>query len=232
MTRAPDPYDLPFPAARPLATTPSRVRDRRRPAPRLAARRPAVAGRAPGNRTHPRTPNPTWKPNHDPDPEATAMTLTINDTTMTSDQTPHTARHAPGRNGWEVSWLPGQTLDRNTAITAMILADTAAECRPARGAPALAAHPGLGSRTRPDRHPTRSAAASQPPRDPDPQQEHASGQPTGRQPTDQPANPAASPAGRRRATRPTAAAANGSAAALPGRLPAARGRAATGPARL
>ena len=55
------------------------------------------------------------------------MTLTINDTTMTSDQTAHTARHAPDRNGWEVSWLPGQILDRNTAITAMVLADTAAE---------------------------------------------------------------------------------------------------------
>jgi hypothetical protein len=55
------------------------------------------------------------------------MTLTINDTTMTSDQTAHTARHAPDRNGWEVSWLPGQTLDRNSAITAMTLADTAAE---------------------------------------------------------------------------------------------------------
>ena len=55
------------------------------------------------------------------------MTLTINDTTMTSDQTAHTARHAPGRNGWEVSWLPGQTVDRNTAITAMILADTVGE---------------------------------------------------------------------------------------------------------
>ncbi|HLQ53127.1 MAG TPA: hypothetical protein VK162_02515 [Streptosporangiaceae bacterium] len=27
----------------------------------------------------------------------------------------------------QVSWLPGQTLDRNTAITAMILADTTAE---------------------------------------------------------------------------------------------------------
>ena len=26
-----------------------------------------------------------------------------------------------------MSWLPGQILDRNTAITAMILADTAAE---------------------------------------------------------------------------------------------------------
>ena len=55
------------------------------------------------------------------------MTLTINDTTMTSDRTPHTARYAPDRNGWEVSWLPGQPLDRNTAITAMILAGTTAE---------------------------------------------------------------------------------------------------------
>ena len=55
------------------------------------------------------------------------MTLTINDSSMTSDQTAHTARHAPDGNGWEVSWLPGQTLDRNTAITAMTLADTTAE---------------------------------------------------------------------------------------------------------
>jgi hypothetical protein len=55
------------------------------------------------------------------------MTLTIGDTAMTSDQTAHTARHAPSRGGWEVSWLPGQVLDRNTAITAMILADTIAE---------------------------------------------------------------------------------------------------------
>ena len=54
------------------------------------------------------------------------MTLTINDTTMTSDQTVHTARHASDRNGWEVSWLPGQILDRNSAITAMVLADTTA----------------------------------------------------------------------------------------------------------
>jgi hypothetical protein len=55
------------------------------------------------------------------------VTLTINDSSMTSDRTAHIARHAPDRNGWEVSWLPGQTLDRNTAITAMILADTTAE---------------------------------------------------------------------------------------------------------
>jgi hypothetical protein len=46
---------------------------------------------------------------------------------MTSDQTTHTARHTPSRHGWEVSWLRGRTLDRNTAITVMILADTAAE---------------------------------------------------------------------------------------------------------
>jgi len=52
------------------------------------------------------------------------MTLTINDSSMSSDRTAHTARHAPDRNGWDVSWLPGRTLDRNTAMT---LADTAAE---------------------------------------------------------------------------------------------------------
>ncbi len=52
------------------------------------------------------------------------MTLTISDTTMTSDHTPHSAWQAPGQHEWQVSWLPGQTLDRNTAITAMILADT------------------------------------------------------------------------------------------------------------
>ena len=57
------------------------------------------------------------------------MTLTINDTTMTSDQSPHTARRAPSRNGWEASWLPGRTLDRNSAITAMVLTDIAADER-------------------------------------------------------------------------------------------------------
>ncbi len=55
------------------------------------------------------------------------MTLRIDDTTMTSDQTAHTAQPSPSGHGWEVSWLPGQTLDRNSAITAMILADTTAE---------------------------------------------------------------------------------------------------------
>src|SRR5689334_20238379 len=55
------------------------------------------------------------------------MALTIDDTIMTSDQSAHTARQAPGhRHGWEVTWLPGQILDRDTAITAMMLADIAA----------------------------------------------------------------------------------------------------------
>ena len=56
------------------------------------------------------------------------MTLTISDTTMTSDQTAHTAQKALGRQHlWEVSWLPGRALDRNSAITAMVLADLVGE---------------------------------------------------------------------------------------------------------
>ena len=105
------------------------------------------------------------------------MTLTINDTTMTSDQTTHVARQASGhQRGWEVSWLPGQILDRNTAITAMILADTASEHDLGEEHqlwPFIenwAAELGLtGSNA--------IARASQPPRDPDSQQERANGQP-------------------------------------------------------
>jgi hypothetical protein len=55
------------------------------------------------------------------------VTLKIDDTAISSDRTAHTARQASDRNGWEVSWLPGQTLDRNNAITAMVLANTTAE---------------------------------------------------------------------------------------------------------
>ncbi len=104
------------------------------------------------------------------------MTLTINDTTMTSDQTGHTARHAAERNGWEVSWLPGQILDRNTAITAMTLADTAAEENLHEGhrlwpfIQGWAEEVGL---TAPDA----IARASQPPGDTSRQQERASRQP-------------------------------------------------------
>jgi hypothetical protein len=105
------------------------------------------------------------------------MTLTINDTTMTSDQNPHTARRAPGRqHGWEVSWLPGQVLDRNTAITAMILADLTGECDLHEGhrlwphIEGWAAELGLAG-------PDAIAQASQPAPDLDPGQERASGQP-------------------------------------------------------
>ena len=105
------------------------------------------------------------------------MTLTINDTTMTSDQTAHTGRQALGhQHGWEVSWLPGRLLDRNTAITAMILADTTAQADLHEGhrlwphIQGWAAELGL---TGPDA----IAQVSQPPRGIDPPQERASGQP-------------------------------------------------------
>lgn len=45
----------------------------------------------------------------------------ITDTTMTSPATPHTAAATGG--GWEVSWLPGRTLDHNQATTAMVIAN-------------------------------------------------------------------------------------------------------------
>jgi hypothetical protein len=105
------------------------------------------------------------------------MTLTINDTTMTSDQTGHTARQAHGRpHRWEVSWLPGRVLDRNTAITAMILADTAAEEDLHEGHrlwPHLQTWAEQLGLTGPDA----IARASRPPRGLDPEQERASGQP-------------------------------------------------------
>lgn len=47
--------------------------------------------------------------------------ITITDTSMSSPATPHTATATGG--GWKVSWLPGRTLDRNRAITAMTIAD-------------------------------------------------------------------------------------------------------------
>jgi hypothetical protein len=52
------------------------------------------------------------------------MTLTILDDIISSDRTAHSARVLPGETrGWEVSWLAGRRLDRNAAITAMVLAD-------------------------------------------------------------------------------------------------------------
>jgi hypothetical protein len=55
------------------------------------------------------------------------MTLTIQDDSISSDQTGHTARLAPGQErAWHVSWLPGRLMDRDTAINAMVLADAVA----------------------------------------------------------------------------------------------------------
>ncbi len=52
------------------------------------------------------------------------MALTSYDDSMSSDRTGHTARLVPGtQHVWEVSWLPGHHLDRNSAITAMVIAD-------------------------------------------------------------------------------------------------------------
>jgi hypothetical protein len=73
-----------------------------------------------------------------------------------------------------VSWLPGRTLDRNTAITAMILADTAADQHVREGhrlwphIQGWAAELGL---TGPDA----VAAASQPPGDPSREHEPGGG---------------------------------------------------------
>ena len=55
------------------------------------------------------------------------MALKILGDSMSSDHSPHTARLAPGeQHTWEVSWLPGRSLNRNEAVTAMVLADTTA----------------------------------------------------------------------------------------------------------
>jgi len=55
------------------------------------------------------------------------MTLTITDDHISSDRTAHSARPVHGQqHAWEVSWLPGRSLDRNSAITAMVLADVTA----------------------------------------------------------------------------------------------------------
>jgi hypothetical protein len=46
---------------------------------------------------------------------------------MSSSRSRHTARITPGSQyAWEVSWLPGRHLNRDEAITAMVIADTTA----------------------------------------------------------------------------------------------------------
>lgn len=52
------------------------------------------------------------------------MALTITDQIMRSADTAHTAQlvHFEAGDAWEVSWLPGRVLDRNAAVTAMMIA--------------------------------------------------------------------------------------------------------------
>jgi len=58
------------------------------------------------------------------------VTLKINDETLiTATGTKHIAL-ATGDGMWRVSWLPGQELDRNAAVTAMTVAELAAAERP------------------------------------------------------------------------------------------------------
>jgi predicted DNA-binding transcriptional regulator AlpA len=107
------------------------------------------------------------------------MTRTPEVTTMTSDQNPHTARQAPGLpHEWEVSWLPGHILDRNSAITAMVLADIArsGDLRAGHGLwPPIQSWAAELALTGPDA----IAASSQPPRGLGPGHERGSGHPDG-----------------------------------------------------
>jgi hypothetical protein len=52
------------------------------------------------------------------------MIITTCGATMTNDQDPGAAGQAPCGRGWAVPWLPGRTLDRDTATTAMTFAGT------------------------------------------------------------------------------------------------------------
>jgi hypothetical protein len=59
-------------------------------------------------------------------------TLTITDTSMVSDTTPHTAELVKLPSpltgySWQVTWLPGRHLHRNEAISAMTLAEMLTE---------------------------------------------------------------------------------------------------------
>ena len=63
------------------------------------------------------------------------MALTITGDHIHGDRTSHTARLVlvGEDDGWVVSWLPGRLLDRNRAITAMVLAEIAGAGNPPAG---------------------------------------------------------------------------------------------------
>jgi hypothetical protein len=54
------------------------------------------------------------------------MALDIDADRMTSEETAHFAVPTPDGSGWSVSWLPGQILGRDQAITALTLAEVVA----------------------------------------------------------------------------------------------------------
>ena len=51
------------------------------------------------------------------------MSIGITNDQMTCNTTGHTAHR--GEAGWQVSWLPGRTLTRNQATTAMVFGEAA-----------------------------------------------------------------------------------------------------------
>jgi hypothetical protein len=62
------------------------------------------------------------------------MSLKFFNDSITSNQTAHAARVLPGQEGlWEVTWLPGHSMDYKTAVTAMGLADMSKYDEPAGG---------------------------------------------------------------------------------------------------
>jgi hypothetical protein len=52
------------------------------------------------------------------------VNLWITEGDMVSEDTAHTAHRIEG--GWALSWLPGRVLDRNQAVTGMVLAEMTA----------------------------------------------------------------------------------------------------------
>jgi len=64
------------------------------------------------------------------------MSIGLTGSQMVCNETGHTAQL--GEEGWAVSWLPGRSLNRNEAITAMVLGEAAGR-GPEPGSPLWAA---------------------------------------------------------------------------------------------
>ncbi len=154
------------------------------------------------------------------------MTLTINDTTMTSDQTDHVARQTGGsQRGWRCPGCPARswTATAPSRRWSWPISPDPTFTKGISSGPPSRAGPPSSACPEPTRSPARPSHPLQPPASPD----HLGGNPTGRPPIDQP-RPAPRPpraasvfdtnhvGGCQRRSRP--------------RLPATRGRPAPGPA--